>query len=154
MKEYGKTPTILIAEDDPDDRLLIQEALEENGVNKKLFFVENGEELMNYLLKEGNYSKNNDLSTPALILLDLNMPKKDGREALKEIKKFPALRQIPIIVLTTSKTDEDIHFTYDSGGNSFITKPASYETLVSIMKILSEFWFSVVELPPTRNLGS
>ncbi|MDH5680953.1 MAG: response regulator [Spirochaetota bacterium] len=147
MINTKKSP-ILIAEDDPDDRLLIQEALEENKLASNIRFVEDGEELMSYLLQTNDYTKVEDAPRPALILLDLNMPKKDGREALKEIKNTPSLKQIPVVVLSTSQTFEDISYSYSVGGNSYITKPSSYKNLVEIMKSLGEFWFNVAKLPP------
>lgn len=141
---------ILIAEDDPDDRLLILEALEENQLARNIRFVEDGEELMDYLLQTGGYAKDSSAPRPALILLDLNMPKKDGREALKEIKTLPGLKQIPIVILSTSNSAEDIEYSYSVGGNSYITKPSSYKNLVEIMKSLGEFWFNVAKLPPVN----
>ena len=145
MHNDKKLITILMADDDEDDCLMAKEALEEAKVANDLHFVEDGEELMDYLYRRGKYSR--DTPRPGLILLDLNMPKKDGREALKEIKGDPDLRQIPIVVLTTSKAEEDIYKTYDLGVNSFITKPISFEGLVDLMKTLAKFWFEIVELP-------
>lgn len=145
--------TILVADDDPDDRLMISEAWEESRLVNDIRFVEDGEELIEYLLHKGKYTNLSDSPRPGLILLDLNMPKKDGREALKEIKADPSLRQIPIVVLTTSKAEEDIFRTYDLGVNSFITKPVSFDALVSLMKSLSEYWFEIVRLPhPTHEI--
>ena len=142
--------TILIADDDPDDRFLAKEALQESRLSNEIHFVEDGEELMEYLHRSGRYSDGNGkiAARPGLILLDLNMPKKDGREALSEIKADPVLRQIPIVVLTTSKSDEDIVRSYDLGVNSFITKPVSFEGLVEVMRTLQKYWFEIVELPP------
>ena len=138
--------TILMADDDEDDRLMTKEALEEARLlTDEIRFVEDGEELMDYLYHRDKYI--NDSPRPGFILLDLNMPRKDGREALKEIKADPHLRQIPIVVLTTSKAEEDILRTYDLGVNSFITKPVSFESLVDIMKTLKKYWFEIVELP-------
>lgn len=138
---------MLIAEDDEDDRLLIAEALEENQLLNQFYFVENGEELMDYLYHRGAYSDHNSFPRPNLILLDLNMPKKDGREALKEIKSDPCLRSIPIVILTTSQAEEDIFRSYDLGVSSFITKPVTFDVLVKVMKKITEYWFSIVELP-------
>lgn len=146
-----KPITILVADDDADDRLLIKEAFEENRLANDLRFVENGEELIEYLTRDGKYKDRKNSPKPGLILLDLNMPKKDGREALKEIKNHPELRGIPVIVLTTSKAEEDIYRTYNLGVNSFITKPVTFESLVAITKDLSRYWFEIVELPPERN---
>lgn len=137
--------TILMADDDEDDRLMAKEALDEAKVINHLHFVRDGEELMDYLYRRGQYS--GGTPRPGLILLDLNMPKKDGREALKEIKEDPHLRQIPVVVLTTSKAEEDILKTYDLGANSFIIKPVSFAGLVDSMKTLAKFWLEIVELP-------
>ena len=140
-----------MADDDDDDCLMIKEALEETPLANELYFVEDGEELMDYLYHRSKCSGSNNSPRPDLILLDLNMPRKDGREALKEIKTDPDLRRIPIVVLTTSKAEEDIYRTYDLGVNSFITKPVSFEELVDIMKTLAKYWFEIVELPPARR---
>ncbi len=147
MTKSGKSITILVAEDDEDDRLLMQEALEENRLANDLHFVEDGEQLMDYLLHRGEYTDPKNAPRPSLILLDLNMPRKDGREALKEIKADPTLRQIPIVVLTTSKAEEDILRTYDLGVSSFIAKPVVFDSMVQIMKMLGRYWFEIVELP-------
>lgn len=149
----GKSVTILVAEDDEDDRLLMQEALEENRLANDLHFVNDGVELLDYLNRRGDYSDPRVSPRPSLILLDLNMPRKDGREALKEIKADPALRQIPIVVLTTSKAEEDILRTYDLGVSSFIAKPVVFDSMVQIMKTLGTYWFEIVELPD-RGTGS
>jgi CheY-like chemotaxis protein len=147
-KNYGKLVTVLMADDDPDDRMLAQEAWEENRLDNPLYFVEDGEQLMDYLYRRGQYAHLTDEHLPSLILLDLNMPKKDGREALKEIKADPTLRRIPVVVLTTSKAEEDIFRTYDLGVNSYITKPVTFEGLIGVVKTLSRYWFQNVELPP------
>ena len=147
MTSTGKPITILVAEDDEDDRLLMQDALEENRLANDLHFVTDGEELMDYLLHRGDYSDPKTAPRPSLILLDLNMPRKDGREALKEIKSDPDLRQIPVVVLTTSKAEEDILRTYDLGVCSFIAKPVVFESMVQIMRMLGTYWFEIVELP-------
>ncbi len=138
--------TILMAED--DDRLMTQEAFEENRLVNDLRFVENGEELMDYLHRCGKFSDPNQSPSPGLILLDLNMPRKDGREALAEIKADTNLRRIPIVVLTTSKAEEDILRSYDLGVNSFITKPVTFDGLVALMKTLGRYWLEFVALPP------
>ena len=144
----GRRPiTILLADDDEDDRKLAQDALAESRLANDLHTVEDGEELMDYLLRRGKYAALADSPRPGLILLDLNMPKKDGREALREIKADPSLRQIPVVVLTTSKAEEDIYRTYDLGANSFITKPVMFESFVRVMKDLGTYWFEIVELP-------
>lgn len=131
----------MIAEDDPDDRLLLKEAFQEAGSSNVLVFVDNGQDLIDHL---NNARKG---SLPGLILLDLNMPRKNGMEALKEIKSDPELRRIPVIVLTTSKMPEDIENSYGHGVNCFINKPTSYNGMVAIARIISEFWGSVVVLP-------
>ncbi|MFD2512492.1 response regulator [Pontibacter locisalis] len=138
---------ILIADDDAEDRMLVKDALEESRLKNSIQFVENGEELMDYLHRRGKFSDEQKYPTPGLILLDLNMPKKDGREALREIKADERLRLIPVVVLTTSKAEEDILRTYDLGVSSFITKPVTFSSLVDVMKTLSKYWFEIVELP-------
>jgi CheY-like chemotaxis protein len=140
-----------MADDDEDDRLMTKEALEEARLMNDLHFVEDGEELIEYLHRRGKYADTVTSPRPGLILLDLNMPRKDGREALREIKADPDLRQIPIVVMTTSKAEEDIFRTYDLGVSSFITKPVSFEGLVDVMKALAHYWFTIVELPAGRN---
>ena len=142
-----RTIVILIADDDAEDRMLIKDALEESRLKNQLQFVENGEELMDYLHNRNKFSDKEKFPTPGLILLDLNMPKKDGREALKEIKETKILRLIPVVVLTTSKAEEDILKTYDLGVSSFITKPVTFSALVDVMKTISKYWFEIVELP-------
>ncbi|GAA4301862.1 response regulator [Nibribacter koreensis] len=145
---HSKRPIIiLIAEDDAEDRMLVKEALDESRLMNNIQFVENGEELMDYLHNRGKFSDKNEYPTPGLILLDLNMPKKDGREALKEIKSDDHLRVIPVVVLTTSKAEEDVLRTYDLGVSSFITKPVTFAGLVDVMQTLSKYWFQIVELP-------
>lgn len=151
MKIEGKVITILLADDDPDDRKLTQDAFVENRLVNVLHCVEDGEELMEYLRRQGRYVDQKDAPLPGLILLDLNMPRKDGREALKEIKADPELRRIPIVVLTTSKAEEDIVRTYDLGVNSYVTKPVTFKSLVELIKILGRYWFEVVELPPEEG---
>ena len=145
--ENKRPIVILIADDDAEDRMLIHEALEESRLKNQVQFVENGEELMDYLHNRNDFSDKKKFPTPGLILLDLNMPKKDGREALKEIKADETLRLIPIVVLTTSKAEEDVLKTYDLGVSSFISKPVTFSSLVDVMKTLSKYWFEIVELP-------
>lgn len=147
MNKPNKPIMILMADDDPDDRMLTKEAFEECRLSNDLRFVEDGEALMDYLHCRGKYADPNDFPRPGLILLDLNMPRKDGREALGEIKADPELRRIPIVVLTTSKAEEDILRSYDLGVNSFIVKPVSFEGLVEVVKTLGKYWFQIVELP-------
>lgn len=147
MSKYGKPITILMADDDDDDRRLTKEALLEGRLVNDLRFVENGEELMEYLRRQGKFT-DGDFPRPGLILLDLNMPRKDGRTVLREIKSDPELRQIPVVVLTTSKADEDVFKSYDLGVNSYIVKPVTFEALVDILQTLEKYWFEIVELPP------
>ncbi|UCD87607.1 MAG: response regulator [Desulfobacterales bacterium] len=144
---------ILYAEDDPEDRMLVEDAMEESRLANEMHFVEDGEELMDYLYHRGKYAELGNLPLPGLILLDLNMPKKDGREALQEIKADSNLRRIPIVVLTTSKAEEDILSTYDLGVSGFIIKPVTFDSLVSILKTVSKYWFEIVEPPPQRTGG-
>lgn len=146
----AKQVTILIADDDVDDRMMLRDAFLENRLANDLRFVEDGEELMSYLYRRDQFSDEAKSPRPGLILLDLNMPKKDGREALAEIKSNPKLRDIPIVVLTTSKAEEDIYRTYNLGVNSFITKPVTFGSLVAITKELGHYWFELVELPLDR----
>ncbi|HTR44055.1 MAG TPA: response regulator [Pseudomonadales bacterium] len=143
--------SIVLADDDPDDRKLTQDAFCENRLANEFHTVEDGEELMDYLLRRGKYESMKGDPLPGLILLDLNMPRKDGREALKEIKAHPDLRRIPIVVLTTSKAEEDILRSYDLGVNSYVTKPVTFKSLVELIKVLGRYWFEVVELPPEEN---
>jgi CheY-like chemotaxis protein len=150
MNPVPKANVILMADDDDDDRLLTRDAVAEAGLDGDLHFVANGEELLDYLCRRGKYQQPASSPRPGLILLDLNMPLKDGREALREIRADPELRRIPVVVLTTSKADTDIGAIYDLGANSFISKPFQFEALVSVMKSLSQYWFRTVELPVTR----
>jgi CheY-like chemotaxis protein len=146
MSHAAVSITILLADDDADDRLMAREALEESRLTNPLVTVDDGEELLEYLCYRGRYEGATH-KRPGLILLDLNMPRMDGREALSEIKKHPDLRRIPVIVLTTSKAEEDILRTYDLGVNSFITKPVTFNSLVDVMSTLGRYWLELVELP-------
>jgi CheY-like chemotaxis protein len=150
MTEARNPMIVLMADDDADDRLMAQEAFEEAHLVNPLYFVEDGEQLLDYLYHRGQYTAPEAAPMPGLILLDLNMPKKDGRQALQEIKADATLRHIPIVVLTTSKAEEDILRTYDLGVSSFITKPVSFEGLVDIVKGLMRYWFEIVTLPPQK----
>jgi len=143
--------TLLIADDDPDDRMMIQAALEESYLLNSLYFVENGQELMDFLKRRGKYANPQVSPRPGLIMLDLNMPRKDGREALMEIKADPELRAIPIIVLTTSKSEEDILKSYDLGVNCFISKPVLFEELIEVVRSVGQQWFEIVQLPKAEN---
>jgi CheY-like chemotaxis protein len=140
--------TILLADDDEDDRELTRDALQDAHLTNDMRYVGDGEELMDYLRREGPYADPEvDAPRPVIILLDLNMPKKDGREALAEIKADERLRSIPVVVLTTSKDEEDIFRTYDLGVSSFITKPVTFAGLVEAMRAWTRYWFELVELP-------
>jgi CheY-like chemotaxis protein len=139
--------TILYADDDPEDRMLVQEAWKESRVANPLDLVEDGEDLMDYLHRSGKYAGEAGSPLPGLILLDLNMPKKDGREALQEIKADPRLRSIPVVILTTSKAEQDILTSYDLGVSSFIVKPVTFQSLVELTLTLNKYWFEIVELP-------
>jgi CheY-like chemotaxis protein len=143
-----RTPVrILIAEDDPDDRVLISEAFEETLGQNKLHFVGDGQELLEYLYNKGKYADPRLAPRPDLILLDLNMPRMDGREALERIKRDPLLRRIPVVVLTTSGSEDDIEWSYRLGVGGYVCKPLSLEELAQAMMVLSQYWFEIVELP-------
>jgi CheY-like chemotaxis protein len=135
-----------MADDDGDDRMLAADAMRESALATSFRCVEDGQELMEYLTRTGRYAFA-DAPRPGLILLDLNMPKKDGRQALAEIKCYPSLRGIPVVIITTSKTEEDVARSYDLGANSYIAKPVTFDRLVEIVRTLGTYWFSVVELP-------
>lgn len=147
MHNNNKPITILLADDDADDCILARDAIEESKLAADLHIVGDGEELMDYLHHRGKYSGTAISPRPGLILLDLNMPRKDGREALKEIKEDPNLRRIPVVILTTSIAEEDIYRTYDLGANSYIAKPVTFDMLITIMKSLGQYWFEIVDLP-------
>ncbi len=139
--------TILMADDDEEDRMLTQKAFELNHLGNDLRFVEDGEELLDYLYHRGRYEDAEASPRPGLILLDLNMPRKDGREALEVIKKDPSLRRIPVVVMTTSEADQDIARSYDLGANSYVTKPVTFDSLARVIKALDRYWFEIVVLP-------
>jgi CheY-like chemotaxis protein len=151
MEKGRKSVVILVADDDPDDCLLIKEAFTRGLLINGLRFVEDGEDLMDYLLRRGKYKDPFSSPRPGIILLDLNMPRKDGREALREIKSDPDLKSIPVVILTTSKNEEDILQSYDLGANSFITKPVTFQGLVDAVKSLGKYWLEIVELPSERE---
>ena len=142
---------IHMCDDDPDDQLLVTDALEEARLGNPIDFTNNGKELLQYLNREGKYSHLADQPLPGLILLDLNMPVMDGREALGKIKQHEKFRSIPIIVLTTSKAEADIARTYDMGVNSFIMKPVSFDSLVDMIKSVTDYWFHLVSLPKNND---
>jgi CheY-like chemotaxis protein len=142
---------ILMAEDDADDRLITQKALEQNRVANPLITVGDGEELLDYLHRRGKYAPPAAAPSPCIILLDLNMPKMDGREALKLIKLDLELRKIPVVILTTSKAEEDILRTYNTGANSYITKPVTFTGLVDVIRSLKSYWLEIVDLPGKKE---
>jgi two-component system response regulator len=154
MDKTGKPITILMAEDDPDDRQMTKEAFEESHLANDLRFVEDGVELMDYLYRRGKYSDPASSPRPGLILLDLNMPRKDGREALQEIKEDPRLKTIRVVVLTTSKAEEDILRSYDLSAASYITKPVTFAALIEVIRTLGKYWLEIVELPGESNGGT
>lgn len=142
---------ILMADDDDDDYLLTQKALKQSKLLNTLCRVKDGEELLEFLRGTGDYANHQSCRRPGVILLDLNMPRKDGREALKEIKSDPELRDIPVVVFTTSKAEEDIYKSYQLGVNSFITKPVTFDGLIKVIQALGKYWFEIVELPRNND---
>jgi len=148
MANERKSVVILVADDDHEDCMLIRDAFKEGLLMNGLRFVGDGEELMDYLRRQGKYKDPQLSPPPGIILLDLNMPKKDGREVLKEIKSDPELRGIPVVILTTSSDEGDILRSYNTGANSYITKPVTFAGLVNAVKALGKYWFEIVELLP------
>ena len=145
----GSVPVrIVVADDDADDRMMIKDAFDASKLGNEVDFVEDGVELLEYLRREGRYAKLAGEPFPGFVLLDLNMPRKDGRTVLKEIRNDPKLHRIPIVILTTSKAEEDIIKTYNLGVNSFICKPVSFDKLVDIVRTIGHYWFEIVVLPP------
>lgn len=153
MANQGKPITILMADDDADDRQMAKEAFQDNHLINDLRFVEDGVELLDYLKRRGKYADPATSPRPGLILLDLNMPKKDGREALEEIKADPKLRSIRVVILTTSKAEEDILRTYDLSAASYITKPVTFAGLAEVVRTLGKYWLEIVELPADPDGG-
>ena len=153
MEKSAKPITILVADDDPDDRLMTKEAFEESRLVNDLRFVEDGVELLDYLQRRGKYADPASSPRPGLILLDLNMPKKDGREALREIKADPKLKNIRVVILTTSKAEEDIYRSYDLSAASYITKPVTFAAMAEVVKVLGKYWLEIVALPGEENGG-
>ena len=155
MQRSATPITILVADDDADDRMLIEDAFSESKLQNPLHFVEDGEQLLSYLKREGEYADMNGQPYPGVILLDLNMPKMDGRTALAKIKEDENLCRIPVIILTTSKAEEDILRTYNLGVNSFITKPVTFDGLVQVVRSIGQYWIEIVALPPecTANVA-
>jgi CheY-like chemotaxis protein len=144
--QYDEAIAIVMADDDADDRMLAREAMRESHLANPFFVVEDGRELIDFLKRSGRYATLN-VPRPGLILLDLNMPRMDGRQTLQLIKRDPELRSIPVVVLWTSKTEEDVMRSYDLGANSFITKPVTFDRLVEIMRTLGLYWFGIAQLP-------
>jgi len=147
MSNADRLFTFLMVDDDPDDRMLFREACEEVRLRNPVEFLENGEQLVDYLNRKGPYAELKDKPLPGIILLDLNMPLKDGREALEEIKASAALRHIPVIVLTTSKDEDDILSSYGLGASSYIVKPVSLDRLMRVVNSIGEYWVQIVEVP-------
>ena len=146
MTEERKPPIrLLMAEDDPEDQMLVRLALQQARLTNPLDVVEDGEELLDYLRRRGKYSQ---AERPDLILLDLNMPRKNGREALEELKGDPELRGIPVVVLTSSSAEEDVLSTYDLGVSSYVPKPVTFEKLVDVVRTVGKYWLEIVRLPP------
>ncbi len=148
MQRYPHSTTILMADDDENDRRLTEEAFREGHLTNRMWFVGDGEELLDCLRRRNRYSGAQAPPRPGLILLDLNMPRMDGRAVLQELKSDPHLRQIPVVVMTSSQADEDVFRTYDLGVNSYIVKPVTFEELVETLQTLAHYWFKTVELPP------
>lgn len=147
MTHNKNSSPILMVDDDKDDRMMTEKALIKNRVINPIRFLNDGEELMDYLLRRGPYANADSAPRPCFILLDLNMPRMDGRKALELVKADPDLRNIPVVILTTSSAEEDIVRSYNLGANSFITKPITFDALVSTMESLKNYWLEIVELP-------
>ncbi|MDF1851024.1 MAG: response regulator [Verrucomicrobiales bacterium] len=142
-----KRCVLMMADDDPDDREFVREAFDECGFEGDFRYVEDGADLVDYLTHSGRFEEREEVPVPDLILLDLNMPRMDGKEALAFIKSREELRRIPIVVLSTSDSEEDIRKTYDLGVNSFVTKPSSFDEIVKMAQGLHRYWFEIVQLP-------
>lgn len=147
MTNHPAIMNVLVADDDMDDQMLMKKAFQKGTKNVNFVFVENGLELMNYLEREGKYHDDKKFPEPDLILLDLNMPKKDGREVLTELKKSNVFCKIPVVVFTTSESQEDLIFSYTRGGNSYIVKPSSFDDLIKVGTELENYWHKTVSLP-------
>ena len=154
MNSLRQPITILMADDDPDDRLMTQEAFAECRLRNPLKFVTDGEELLDYLHRRPPYDDDQAYPMPGLVLLDLNMPRKDGREVLREIKSDPRLQSIPVVILTTSKAEEDVVRSYKDGVNSFISKPVTFAALIDVVQTLGKYWLQVVDLPSEADGGA
>ena len=153
MSQSTQRRTILMADDDGEDCVLVGDALRATGRACDLHFVRNGEELFDYLRHRGEYAEQRGTPRPDLILLDLKMPRKDGRETLRELKSDPHWRPIPVIMLTTSTAGDDVRFCYDMGVNAYVTKPATFRKWVEILDTLTKYWFDVVQLSPKTCHG-
>lgn len=151
MKANLELIPILLAEDDPDDVAITQRALKKANILNPLYVVRDGEEVMEYLEHRGRYGSPEKAPRPGLILLDLNMPRMNGREVLKEVKGNPALRRIPIVILTTSKQEEDIIRSYDDGANTYITKPVEFHQFMEIVQALGRYWLCIAEIPTDKR---
>lgn len=151
MMRDPRAITILVADDDPDDRQLTKDAFAEAMLANELHFVEDGVELMDYLYRRGKYSEAGKAPRPGIILLDLNMPRKDGREALQEIKADPQFNAIRVLIMTTSKAEEDIIRSYNLSAASYITKPITFDGLVEVVRTMGKYWLEIVELPDNGN---
>ena len=145
IRQDGTPIEVLLVEDDPGDVLMTREAFEEHKVRNRLTVVSDGDEALSYLRREGEFA---DAVRPDLILLDLNLPRRDGREVLEEVKKDPDLGRIPVVVLTTSAADEDILRSYQLHANAYVTKPVDFERFIAVIRQIDEFFVSVVKLPP------
>jgi CheY-like chemotaxis protein len=146
-----KPISILVADDDPDDREMTRDAFDANLLRNPVAFVDDGEALLDYLNRTGPFADSEAAPLPGLILLDLNMPRKGGRETLAALKADPRLKHIPVVVLTTSKAEEDIARSYDLGASSFITKPVTFDSLVQVVGAFGKYWLEIVELPPAST---
>lgn len=153
MTGKSRMVPVLMAEDDEDDRMMAERAFRENRIANPLVTVGNGADLLDYLRQKGKFADSSKSPRPCLILLDLNMPKMDGREALKLIKGDEKLMRIPVVIITTSKAEEDILKSYNTGANSYITKPITFEGLVKVIKTLKDYWLEIVELPNGSTQG-
>jgi len=153
MTKSTRRKTILMADDDVEDCMLVRDALAETGRDCDMRFVRDGEELFDYLRREGEYVDGRDAPPPDLILLDLKMPRKDGRETIRDLKADSRFRGIPVVALTTSSASDDVEVSYDTGVNSYITKPATFRELVEILDLVTRYWFDVAELPPKACHG-
>jgi CheY-like chemotaxis protein len=148
MNRMSQPIRIVVADDDEDDRLMIEDAFKESMVSNPVDFVEDGVQLLDYLLRRGKYEHLANQPYPGIILLDLNMPRMDGRTVLRELKSSRELQRIPVVILTTSKAEQDIVQTYGLGVSSFITKPVTFESLMDVVRVLNKYWVEIVSLPP------